>query len=254
MISELSGAPNKIMKDLTERIAALSPNRRPLFAAQLKKRGLSPPQPQVIPRRKHQNYCRLSFDQERIWIVDQIEPGNPAYNIFSVSRLSGQLDPPLMERAFNEVVRRHEALRTTFTAIDGEPRQVISPSLFIPLELIDLRAMSPDEREHEVTRLVTEGTSRPFDLALGPLARFGLIRVEDDEYVLHYTVHHTVIDRWSADIIEVEMTAIYLAFAEGKPSPLPELPIQYADFAEWQREWLQGDVLKEQVDYCRKRF
>ena len=242
------------MKDLTERIAALSPEQRTLFAAQLKKRGLSTPQPQVIPRRKNQNNCRLSFDQERIWIVDQIEPGNPAYNIFSVSRLSGQLDPSLMERAFNEVVRRHEALRTTFTAIDGEPRQVISPSLFIPLELVDLRAVPPDEREPEVNRLLTEGTSRPFDLARGPLARFGLIQVEDDQYVLHYTVHHTVIDRWSADIIEVEMTAIYLAFAEGKPSPLPELPIQYADFAEWQREWLQGDVLKEQVDYWRKRF
>jgi amino acid adenylation domain-containing protein len=242
------------MSDLTERIAALSPEQRALFAAKLKERGLSAPQPQVIPRRKQQNYNRLSFDQERIWIVDQLEPGNPAYNIFSVSHLSGRLDTSLMERAFNEVVRRHEALRTTFTSIDGEPRQVISPSMFVPLELIDLRDMPDHERDAEVQKLLNEATSRPFDLARGPLARFGLIRVADDEYVLHYTVHHTCIDRWSADIIEMEMTQIYTAFAAGKPSPLPELPIQYADFAEWQRDWLQGEVLEEQLDYWRKRF
>jgi amino acid adenylation domain-containing protein len=242
------------MKDLTERIAALSPEQRALFAARLKERGLSTPRPQIIPRRKQHNYSRLSFDQERIWIVDQLEPGNPAYNIFSVSYLHGHLDTSLMERAFNEVVRRHEVLRTTFTAIDGEPRQVITPSLFIPVELIDLRAMPADEREREVTSLLNEATSRPFDLAGGPLARFGLIRVADDQYALHYTVHHTVIDRWSADIIEKEMTQIYLAFAEGKPSPLPDLPIQYADFAEWQRDWLQGEALEEQVAYWRKRF
>src|ERR1051325_2146072 len=242
------------MRDLTERIAALSPEQRALFAAKLKERGLSTPQPQVIPRRKQQNYNRLSFDQERIWIVDQIEPGNPAYNIFSVSFLSGRLDTALMERAFNEVVRPHEVLRTTFTAIDGEPRQVIAPEVFIPLELTDLRSMPPDEREREVPKLLNEATSRPFDLQRGPLARVGLLQTADDEYVLHYTVHHTVIDRWSADIIEKEMTQIYLAFAEGKPSPLPELPIQYADFAEWQRDWLQGEVLEEQVAYWRKRF
>ena len=242
------------MSDLTERIAALSPEQRALFAAKLKNRGLSTPQPKVIPRRKQPNYNRLSFDQERIWIVDQIEPGNPAYNIFSVSYLSGRLDTSLMERAFNEVVRRHEILRTTFTEIDGEPRQVVSPSMFIPLELVDLRAMPADEREQEVPKLLNEVTSRPFDLKRGPLARFGLIQLADDQYVLHYTVHHTAIDRWSADIIEKEMTQIYLAFRDGKESPLPELPIQFADFAEWQRDWLQGDVLEEQVSYWRQRF
>src|SRR6185503_3444179 len=169
------------MSDLTERIAALSPEQRALFAAKLKKRGLSTPQPDVIPRRKQQNYNRLSFDQERIWIVDQMEPGNPAYNIFSVSHLSGRLDTSLMERAFNEVVRRHEVLRTTFTAIDGEPRQVISPSVFIPLELVDLRAMPADEREREEPKLLNETTSRPFDLERGPLARIGLLQVADDQ-------------------------------------------------------------------------
>src|SRR5215510_14860854 len=179
------------MSDLTERIAALSPEQRALFAAKLKKRGLSTPQPKVIPRRKQQNYNRLSFDQERIWIVDQMEPANTAYNIFSVTYLSGRLDTSLMERAFNEVVQRHEVLRTTFTAIDGEPRQVISPSMFIPLELIDLRAMPADEREHEVPKLLNEVTSRPFAVVRGPLSRFGLIRVAAAQYVLHYPVHHT---------------------------------------------------------------
>jgi amino acid adenylation domain-containing protein len=243
-----------IMRDLNERIAALSPEQRELFEAKLKKRGLSLQPSQTIPRRQRQNECRLSFDQERIWVVDQMEPGNPAYNIFSMSRLKGAIDVPLMERALNEIVRRHEVLRTTFTAIDGEPRQVIAPSLFVPLELIDLRALTPEAREREVTRVLNEETSRPFDLALGPLVRFGLVRVEDDEYVLHYTMHHTVTDRWSGDIIEAEMVAIYMAFAEGQPSPLPELPIQFADFAEWQRDWLQGEVLETQIAYWRKQL
>jgi amino acid adenylation domain-containing protein len=242
------------MRDLTERIASLSPEQRALFEAKLKKRGLNVQPPDTIPRRKQQNYCRLSFDQERIWVVDQMEPGNPAYNIFSVSRLNGAIDVPLMERALNEIIRRHEVMRTTFVAIDGEPRQVIAPSLFVPLELIDLRSLPPEERQRQVALVLNEETSRPFDLAQGPLVRFGLVRVEDEEYVLHYTMHHTVTDRWSGDIIEAEMVAIYMAFAEGQPSPLPELPIQFADFAEWQRDWLQGEVLKAQIAYWREQL
>ncbi|MEA2175746.1 MAG: hypothetical protein QOD00_3338 [Blastocatellia bacterium] len=242
------------MSYLTERIAALSPEQRALFEAQLKKRGLNIQQSQTIARRKQQNYCRLSFDQERIWVVDQMEPGNPAYNIFSVSHLNGAIDVALMERALNEIVRRHEVMRTTFAAIDGEPRQVIAPSLFVPLELIDLRALTTEERERQVRLVVNEETSRPFDLAQGPLVRFGLIWVEEHEYVLHYTMHHTVTDRWSGDIIEAEMVAIYMAFAEGRPSPLPELPIQFADFAEWQRDWLQGEVLETQIAYWRNQL
>ncbi|MDT5268370.1 MAG: hypothetical protein QOH49_556 [Acidobacteriota bacterium] len=242
------------MSDIIERIAALSPEQRALFEAKLKQRGLSAPRPQVIPRRKQQNYPRLSFDQERIWLVDQIEPGNPAYNIFSVSRLNGRVDLPVMERALNEVVRRHETLRTTFTEIGGEPRQVIAPSLFIPLDVIDLRPEPPEERERVADALIREATSRSFELARGPLARFGMVRVGEEEFLLHYTVHHTCIDRWSADIIETEMVAFYLAFLEDKPSPLPELPIQFADFAEWQRDWLQGEVLAEQVAYWRNQL
>ncbi len=243
------------MRDLNERIAALSPEQRALFEAKLKKKGLSKPQPHVIPRRKQQNYCRLSFDQERIWAVDRMEPGNPAYNIFSVSRLAGALDTALMERALNEIVRRHEILRTTFTTTpEGEPRQYIAPSLHVPLELVDLRELPASERELKATRLVNEETARPFDLARGPLVRFNLIRVADDEYILHYTLHHTVTDRWSADVIETEMVALYMAFDEGRPSPLPELPIQYADFSEWQRDWLQDEVLEEQVAYWRRQL
>ncbi|HEY0170024.1 MAG TPA: condensation domain-containing protein, partial [Pyrinomonadaceae bacterium] len=242
------------MNDLTERIAALSPEQRALFEAKLKRRGLSAPRSQDIPRRKGRGYPRLSFDQERIWLVDQIEPGNPAYNIFSVSRLNGRVDLPVMERALNEVVRRHETLRTTFTEIGGEPRQVIAPSLFIPLDVTDMRSEPAAERERLADALIREATSRSFDLARGPLARFGMVRVADEEFLLHYTVHHTCIDRWSADIIEAEMVAIYMAFLEGKPSPLPELPIQFADFAEWQRDWLQGEVLGEQIAYWRAQL
>ncbi|HWX41856.1 MAG TPA: condensation domain-containing protein, partial [Blastocatellia bacterium] len=207
-----------------------------------------------IPKRKRQNHCLLSFDQERIWIIDRMEPGNPAYNIYTASRLLGPLDLPAMERAVNEIVKRHEILRTTFTTVEGEPVMVISRESTLRLPVQDISSVDEDERLSEARRLVNHATALPFDLEAGPLLRVGVIRLGVEDHVVHVTMHHTITDRWSAAVLEQEMVAIYSAFTEGRPSPLPPIEIQFADFAEWQRDWLQGEVLAAKVDYWKNQL
>ncbi len=193
----------------------------------------------------------LSFAQQRLWFLDQLEPGNPFYNIPSAVILKGALDAAALARSINEVVRRHEVLRTTFEAVQGEPRQTVAPELSLPLPLVDLRGLADAERSGEVRRLAAEEAQRPFDLARGPLARARLLRTGAREHVLLFTIHHIVSDGWSSNVLFREVAQLYQAFVEGRPSSLEELPIQYADFAVWQREWLRGEALEEQLDYWR---
>jgi hypothetical protein len=248
------------MKGISERIAALSPEQRALFEARLKEKGLEAAkaqavsQTQSIPKRKQLDLCPLSFDQERLWLMDQIEPGNPAYNIYTASRLIGPLDVDIMERAVNEIISRHEILRARFAVNDGRPVMVIAPALSLKLVVEDLRALPISERDREAVRLVNEMVGRPFDLARGPLLRVGLLRVAEREHVIHVTMHHTITDRWSAAIVEHELALIYHAFSTGQPSPLAEMPIQFPDFAAWQREWLRGEVLENQVSYWKNQL
>ncbi|HEX8088512.1 MAG TPA: condensation domain-containing protein, partial [Blastocatellia bacterium] len=233
------------MKDLSERISALSPEQRALFEARLKKKGMESvkaiSRSQAITKRKQLDFCPLSHDQERLWAIDREEPGNTAYNIYTASRLRGPLNRAVMEQAINEIIRRHEILRTTFAAVDGRPVMVIAQELKIALTADDLTPVAPSDREREAMRRVDQEVARPFDLARGPLVRVGLLRLADDDHVLHMTMHHTITDRWSAAIIEQELGVLYDAFIKGEPSPLPEVTIQFADFAAWQRGWLQGD-------------
>ncbi len=196
----------------------------------------------------------VSFAQQRLWFLDQFEPGSPFYNVPTAVRLSGRLDVVALERTLNEIVRRHESLRTTFTALDGEPMQVISPSLTLPLPIVDLRHLPEAEREAEAMRLAQEEAKRPFDLSRGPLLRTTLLWLDEEEYLFLLTMHHIICDGWSIGVFIGELTALYTAFSAGKPSPLPELPIQYADFAVWQREWLQGEVLEEQLAYWKQQL
>ena len=151
-------------------------------------------------------------------------------------------------------MRRHEALRTTFSTVDGQPTQVIASRLTIELPIVDLRELSEVAREKEVQRLVVEEARRPFDLAKGPLLRASVLRLAEDEQVGLLTMHHIVSDGWSAGILVREMATLYQAYCSESPSPLPELPIQYADFAYWQREWLQGEVLQRQLDYWKQQL
>ncbi|MCA1567663.1 MAG: amino acid adenylation domain-containing protein [Acidobacteria bacterium] len=244
------------MQDLSSRISALTPEQRALFEARLKQKGLHAPDAQIIPHRPPSDspYCLPSIDQERLWFIDQLQPGNSAYNIFSASRLRGPLDVEIMRQVVNELVVRHESLRTTFAVVDGQPMQVIAPELKIPLIPVDLASLPEDERLAEALRLTTEDFAAPFDLEKGPLVRIGLIRLADDDYVMHVNMHHTVTDRWSGAIFERETGLLYQALASGQPSPLPPLPIQYADYAAWQRGRMQGEIYQKQVAYWKQQL
>src|SRR5688572_18734500 len=196
----------------------------------------------------------LSFAQERLWFLDQLEPNNPFYNIFAAVRITGKLNERALERSLCEIVNRHESLRTTFTFTDERPRQQINPPRDASLPIVDLRGEPKEAQSAKVLKLATEEARRPFDLAQGPLLRNGLLRLAEEESVLLLTMHHVVSDGWSMDILIREITALYDAFSKGQPSPLSALPIQYADFAVWQRSWLQGEVLFRQMAYWKDQL
>ncbi|HKV34448.1 MAG TPA: amino acid adenylation domain-containing protein [Pyrinomonadaceae bacterium] len=244
------------MNDLAARIAALSPEQRALFEASLKAKGLRAPQVDRIPRRPREdvNLFPTSIDQERLWFIEQLQPGNAAYNIFSASRIKGRLDVAVMERVVNELIARHEVVRTTFTVVDDQPMQVIQPKLEVTLTPVDLQPVPLEQREQEALRLVTEDFSRPFDLEQGPLVRIGLLRLAEDDHVMHINMHHTVTDRWSGAIFEQETGLLYEAFANHRPSPLPELPIQYADYSLWQRGRAESEIYHRQAEYWTRKL
>ncbi|NLG50391.1 MAG: non-ribosomal peptide synthetase, partial [Chloroflexi bacterium] len=195
-----------------------------------------------------------SYAQQRLWFLDQFEPGSPFYNIPAAVRLSGRLDVAALERTFAEIVRRHETLRTTFDTVEGQPVQVIALEAPFSMPLTDLSHLPAEEREAEALRLAAEEARRPFDLTRGPLLRVQLLRLAEQEHIVLLTMHHIISDGWSIGVLVRELGAIYPMFAVGRPSPLPELPIQYADYAAWQQEWLTGDILKEQLDYWRQQL
>ncbi|HET6230013.1 MAG TPA: amino acid adenylation domain-containing protein [Longimicrobiaceae bacterium] len=195
----------------------------------------------------------LSFAQERLWFVDRLVPGSSAYNVPVVLPVPGA-DAATLERVLGEIVRRHEALRTTFRVVDGTEVQEIAPAGGFALAVVDLTGVSGDEKHARASAAVGEESARPFDLEAGPLFRATLVRLSDAEQVLVLVMHHIVSDGWSMTVLTDEINALYAAFAEGRPSPLPELPVQYADFAVWQREWLSGEVLDTQLGYWKRQL
>ncbi len=200
------------------------------------------------------NSAPLSFAQQRLWFLEQLAPGNPFYNVPTAVRLTGLLHIAALEQTFNEIVRRHEALRTTFRMVTGQLVQVIAPHLSISLDIVDLQPLPTNEREQQAQRLTTEESQKPFDLACGPLLRVKLLRLNDTEHVLLLTMHHIVSDGWSIGVLIQELEILYAVYTTDQPSPLNELPIQYADFAAWQRQWLQGEVLSSQLAYWRQQL
>ena len=193
----------------------------------------------------------LSFAQRRLWFLDQLLPSSAVYNIPHPLSLEGELQPGVLAQALSEVVRRHQALRTTFPSLDGEPYQEIAPAGPVPLPLIDLGGLPEALRNAEAVVLTRMDMARPFDLGAGPLLRAALLRLGPESHRLLLTMHHIVSDGWSIEILTRELTALYEAFAQGLPSPLPELPMQYADFAAWQRRWLSGETFSRQLDFWR---
>jgi amino acid adenylation domain-containing protein len=242
------------LSDLSARLAELSPRRRELLLRQLA-RQQGEAAPERIPRQpRTTDRFPVSFSQLREWILDRLDPGTAAYNIPGGARFDGPLALPALRRAVDEIVRRHEALRTTFAATDGEPVQVVAGEARLAVPLVDLSPLPQAAREAEVARLTLLERSLGFDLARGPLLRVALLRLARERHVLLFTLHHIVSDGWSVGIFLRELGVLYDAFANGRPSPLPALPIQYPDFAVWQREWLSGEVLAAHVDYWREQL
>ncbi|RKI44742.1 non-ribosomal peptide synthetase, partial [Corallococcus sp. AB049A] len=196
----------------------------------------------------------LSFAQQRLWFIDQLEPSSSLYNVPVAVRLDGELDVAALEGALREVVRRHESLRTTFELHEGQPAQRIHAEPRLSMVQLDLRALGSEQREQEVRRRLGVELAEPFDLNQGPLIRANLLRLGSAEHVLLVTMHHIVSDGWSLGVLIREMGALYAAFTEGRPSPLPELSLQYAGYAAWQRSWLQGETLQREVDFWRKKL
>lgn len=196
----------------------------------------------------------LSFAQQRLWFLDQLAPGNPVYNVPVALRLTGALRMDVLERSLTQLVRRHESLRTIFATKEGRPIQIICPPEPLPLSIVEMAPSIASEREAEVGLLVTQEALQPFDLTHGPVVRATLLRLSKEEHVLLLTMHHIVSDGWSAEIFVRELAALYDAFSTGKPFSLPELPLQYVDFAHWQQQWLQGEVLEAHLKYWKQQL
>lgn len=195
-----------------------------------------------------------SFAQRRLWFLHQLDPSSAAYNITAPLHISGSLNVEILRRSLNEVVQRHESLRTTFRSVHGEPVQVVARSQTVELEIIDLGLRNAAEREKETHSLILREAQRAFDLVQGPLMRAALLRRGEQDHILLLNMHHIISDGWSLSILMREVSIIYDALTAGRPSPLPQLRIQYPDFSEWQRKWLDGGALQKQLDYWKRQL
>ncbi|MGZ4032707.1 MAG: condensation domain-containing protein, partial [Tumebacillaceae bacterium] len=212
----------------------------------------------AIERVTRESQLPLSFAQQRLWVIEQLLPGNTAYNMPVAVKLQGALDVAAFEKSLNDIIARHEALRTTFVEglVDGEgqPVQLIADAQWQSLHLVDVRDMPQELREKEAQRLAQLDAETPFDLSNGPLIRFSMLQMDAQEYVLHLNMHHIVSDGWSMGVFVKEFTALYQANLRGEEAMLSELPIQYADYANWQRNTLAGDKLEQELSYWKEQL
>lgn len=208
----------------------------------------------TIPRQADGSPITLSFAQQRLWVLDQMVPGSAFYTESSALRFQAMINPAILERAINTIVERHEILRTTLVEQNGHPVARVAGRVHIPLTVTDLSMLPEDTRQPEVVRLATEEASRPFDLARGPLLRTVLLKIGATEWVFLLSMHHIICDGWSSAVFSRELSVTYNDYAAGRPCSLPDLPIQYSDFAAWQRNWLSGERLERQLGYWRKQL
>jgi hypothetical protein len=242
------------MDELSKRLETLAPAKRALLERRLAAaRGEIRPAPQPS-KASRRGPARASFAQERLWFIQQLEPHSIAYNVPRAIRIRGDLNGKVLERSLNEIISRHASLRTSFSMVDGSLRQIIAESSSLNLPIVDLRNFSTNERTNKVAELSKDEATLAFDLSHGPVLRARLLRLEAEEHLLLLTMHHIVSDAWSANIFFEELTACYREFSANGNSPLAPLPLQYRDFAEWQRDRLQGDVLEEQLSYWKTRL
>ncbi|QIR40546.1 amino acid adenylation domain-containing protein [Tolypothrix sp. PCC 7910] len=209
--------------------------------------------PPLLPRESHQE-IPLSFAQQRLWFFSQLEPDSPAYNVNGAVKIQGAINIEALRQSINEITKRHEVLRTQLIAENGRAAQVILPELSLNLPIINLQHLSKIEQENTIQELIFAETQQPFNLSQEPLLRIKLLSLSEQEHILLFTMHHIISDGWSKGILIRELAAIYTEFVENKSASLPELPIQYADFAIWQREWLQGEQLQTQMNYWKQKL
>ena len=243
------------MIDVSKLIADLSPEQLQLLYQRLEPKREDAPRTQILPRsREHSNVFPLSYGQQRYWFLQRLDPETAAYNVPTAVRLIGTLNVPALEQSLNEIIRRHEVLRSSFQVVDGQPVQVIAPELEMKFELINLERLPESEREAEVWRLSAEEAKRIFNLSDSSLLRAVLLRLTEHDHVLLLTTHHIICDKWSNGVFMQELAAGYSAFSNGAKPLLPSLPVQYADFASWQREQLQGEALDKLVSYWKEKL
>src|SRR4051812_10627525 len=232
----------------------LSAAKRGLLEKRLRAAFHSPASGPMIPKRAEPGPAPLSFAQQRLWFIQQLEPNSPAYNVPTALRLKGALQPAALKQSLEEVVRRHEILRTAFPAVDGRPQQVPQPAGSMPVPIVSLEDASPRDRETTLQRLILSEGKRPFDLARGPVVRSTLYRLSAEEHVLLLVMHHIVSDGWSMAIFFKELERFYSGITQGRPVRLDDLPIQYADYAFWQQERMGAATLRNHLDYWKSKL
>lgn len=242
------------MNDFAKRIAALSPEQRALFELRLKQKELSIKKITSISKRKSSDVLLLSLVQERLWFLYQLQPDIPLFNDSILIHVTGKLDSIALEKSFNEIIKRHEILRTTFKIVDTQPIQIIAPTLTLKLLILDLQDLSKPEQEELVKQIISEQSSKTFDLTQELLLRCKLIRLKQQEHIILLTMHHIICDGLSRQIFYRELGTLYQAFCDGTVPALPELPIQYADFALWQRQSLDDQTYKSQLVYWQQKL
>jgi amino acid adenylation domain-containing protein len=246
------------MSDILKRLENLSPEKRELVLQKLKQQQQSlqnngKQTPPLTPVSREQTLS-LSFAQQRLWFLDRLEGENSTYNVPFFWQISGCLNIAALEQAIGAIVQRHEVLRTSFSVVDGSPIQVIHADLKLKMEVLDWRQFAEVDQLDRSRQLAKDELQQPFNLANGPLLRVKLLQFNDQSHLLLLTIHHIACDGWSMDIFRRELFALYTAGCAQAPSPLPELSLQYADFAHWQRQWLQGDVLQAQLNYWQQQL
>ncbi len=245
---------DKTRDDIIKRRSQLSPEKQAILEKRLRGEHHLNTKQIAISRRTQQNLVPLSAGQQRLWFVQQLEPQSSVYNEFACIHLQGILNLAALEKSFNEIVKRHESLRTSFETLNEQPVQVIHPSLTLELPVVNLSDLTQVLQDVEVERLTTEITQKPFDLASTPLLRGMLLQTGEQEHLFLLVIHHIVCDGWSIQVLNQELAALYTAFSAEKSSPLSELPIQYADYSLWQHQWLQDEREKTQLSYWKQQL